>query len=195
MHSRARDGLQYPSRLNDGQNQPSRSDGLGVARARTNHSDHLRLTLHGIGADEFHDGRCACCKCCASDCASPRALLAWRAWTRSSAPSLVLRWRWRTSTNGCFQLRWLRSAAFMAVASDSRSRAFGFLVGMFFGLSSFATGLPWLFDLLDPREAAARRGCCLCCCLQRSACPLQSSAPAWRESDSRASGGYCCLRL
>ncbi len=44
-------------------------------------------------------------------------------------------------------------AAFFGAASVTSRPGFGFVLGFVFGLSCFATGLPWLFNLLDPREA------------------------------------------
>ncbi len=44
-------------------------------------------------------------------------------------------------------------AAFLGAASVTSRRGFGFVLGFAFGLSCFATGLPWLFNLLDQREA------------------------------------------
>ena len=52
-----------------------------------------------------------------------------------------------------FPLALVAIAAFLGAASASNRRGFGFVLGLAFGLSCFATGLPWLFDLLDRREA------------------------------------------
>ena len=52
-----------------------------------------------------------------------------------------------------FPLALVAIAGFLGVASIARRRAFGFVLGFVFGVSCFGTGLPWLFDLLDRREA------------------------------------------
>ncbi|HKO68781.1 MAG TPA: apolipoprotein N-acyltransferase [Burkholderiaceae bacterium] len=52
-----------------------------------------------------------------------------------------------------FMLAPVGIAAFLWAASVTSRRAFGFVLGFGFGLSCFATGLPWLFNLLDQRDA------------------------------------------
>ena len=52
-----------------------------------------------------------------------------------------------------FGLAVVAIAAFLGAASVTSRSGFGFVLGFVFGLSCFATGLPWLFNLLDQREA------------------------------------------
>jgi apolipoprotein N-acyltransferase len=52
-----------------------------------------------------------------------------------------------------FPLALVATAGFLGSASAARRRGFGFVLGMIFGLACFGTGLPWLFSLLDHREA------------------------------------------
>jgi apolipoprotein N-acyltransferase len=52
-----------------------------------------------------------------------------------------------------FALALLAIAAFLGVASVKSHRGFGFVLGFAFGVSCFAAGIPWLFSLLDQREA------------------------------------------
>ncbi len=52
-----------------------------------------------------------------------------------------------------FGLAVVAIAVFLGAASVTSGPGFGFVLGFTFGLSCFATGLPWLFNLLDPREA------------------------------------------
>jgi apolipoprotein N-acyltransferase len=52
-----------------------------------------------------------------------------------------------------FPLALVAIAGFLGVASASRRRGFGFVLGFAFGLSCFGAGLPWLFGLLDSRDA------------------------------------------
>ena len=52
-----------------------------------------------------------------------------------------------------FPLALIAIAVFLGAASAAKRRSIGFVLGVGFGLSSFGTGLPWLFDLLDREQA------------------------------------------
>ena len=52
-----------------------------------------------------------------------------------------------------FALALIAIATFVGAASLARRRSFGFVLGFVFGLSCFGAGVPWLFNLLDHREA------------------------------------------